>query len=173
MLGTFRTLTVHLDGVFGAGSSSGDTSTSANLTPDRLVVSSGNLSEARAVVSYDNNGGLSLDVSSYPSIAIWDASNDNTPTDWSVTLTSPGQSHTETISKAGTFGGNLDFALASFAGGGVDLSNVDSVTMTIDFDGYGGDATVHALALVPEPQEYALALGLIGLGFVAVRRFRK
>ncbi|MCP5522108.1 MAG: hypothetical protein H7A46_11245 [Verrucomicrobiales bacterium] len=147
---------------------------------DSVAMSSGLLnlagdanSDLKITITYDDSGnGMGLDVSGSQNLFLFGYSQDQDTT-WSVTLwDDKAFSNSATVShtQVGNVGGNLAFLLSSFVG--IDTTHIEKVQIVIDPLNFGGDVNLHAVALVPEPQEYALALGFLGLGFVAVRRYR-
>lgn len=167
-LGDTRAITLDIDSVRAAGNLSfpntGSTERgSASLTPDNLVLEAGAHANTTLSVAYDDGGaGLGLDLSTCTAIQFMAAANDQ-DTWWTLTLSDGVTAHTESVFQGAGFAGNFDVALAPFMGAGVDLSNVGSLAIVIDPQDFGGDAVLHALIAIPEPNGAWLVLGLGGL----------
>ncbi|MCZ7638746.1 MAG: PEP-CTERM sorting domain-containing protein [Verrucomicrobia bacterium] len=175
-LGDTRAITLDIDSVRAVGNASfpntgSSERGSANLTPDNLALEAGAHASTTLTVSYDNgSAGLGLDLSTSTAIQFMAAANDQ-GTWWTLTLSDGLNTHTEAVFQVAGFAGDFQIALAPFMGAGVDLSNVWSLAIVIDPQEFGGDAILHALVAIPEPNAAWLLLGLGGLG-VLWRRVR-
>ncbi|MCP5522107.1 MAG: PEP-CTERM sorting domain-containing protein [Verrucomicrobiales bacterium] len=159
------------------GSSGGDSLfINAGGDQGRLAIHADVASDLKATITYDNGGvaegiGLNLSDPQHPNLFLLGASNDQV-TDWSLTLFDGINSWTETQTTTppgGPWIGDIAFALAAFSDHGVILSSIDTVTVVIDPQTYGGDVNLHAIA-VPEPNMTVAVLGILGLGLIALRR---
>lgn len=175
-LGDTRAITLDIESVRAGGNPSfpntGSTERgAANLTPHNLTLEAGAHANTTLTVSYDDGGaGLGLDLSTCTAIQFMAAANDQA-TFWTLTLSDGINTHTESVFQAAGFAGDFDVALASFMGAGVDLTSIASLAFVIDPQEFGGDAVLHALIAIPEPNGAWLLLGLGGLA-VLWRRVR-
>ena len=130
-------------------------------------------------VYFANGAGLGADLTPYPEIALlWEGDHHGFGNDSSVSLTledSLGNPHTETFSWAAgipnddMFVETLRWDLNKFDNEGVDLSDVDKITLSINTD-HSADYAFSSLALVPEPSTSAMAA--LSFGVFLTRRKR-
>jgi len=176
LLGDTREITMDIDSVRPlAGNPSfpntGSTETaSANRTPDNYALEAGTHADTSSSIVYDDGGALSLDLSPFTAIQFFAAANDQ-DTWYLLTLANAGGSHTESVFQTANFAGSFSIPLAPFSLALGGLGGLESLTVTVDPQLYGGDVTIHALIAVPEPNAAWAFAGLCGLGAL-VRRFR-
>jgi hypothetical protein len=122
-------------------------------------------------ILYDNGGsGLAADLTGFGAIQLDNAANDQN-TIWSLMLSDGVTSHTESVAQAGGFFGDFSFGLGLFSGAGIDLSNVNSLTLVIDPQVFGGDASLFRLEAIERPTSVAdggIGVSLLGLALLGV-----